>query len=370
MSKEKFSLPPVSPLMGTTINNFIKIVSGNAIKPKYFLKIFLTAFIVVVLTPFRWYENLIFQRKLSRTKIVKPIFILGHWRSGTTFLHNLMCEDPNSGFVSTYQTVFPNHMASKWLFGAFMGRVMPDKRPSDNVKLSMEFPQEEEFGFLNMNPHSFYNYFYFPSRYKEYYDQAIHLTGLKESERKQIRKDYLTLLRKAQIVTGKSLLVIKNPINTARIKFIKTLFPEARFVHLMRNPYTVFLSSKKFFTSLLPTLWFHEVSDEEISDMVIELYAKLYSDYFAEFNSANIVELKFEDLEKEPLSSLGKLYWDLNIPGFEAAKPFFESYLDKQKNYKKNTYYITKTEVQKIQSNWGFFIKKWGYEFPQNMKIV
>ncbi len=369
MAKENFSLPPVSPLMGTTVKNFIRILSDGRIEPKFFFKIFLTSLIILVITPFRWYDEVVFKRKVKRTKISRPVFILGHWRSGTTFLHNLMCQDPNSGFVNTYQTVFPNHMASKGIFGEFMKSIMPEKRPSDNVKLSTEFPQEEEFGFLNMNRFSIYRLFYFPKKYKEYYDQAIRFKNIRQSQQKKIAKDYLTLLGKAQITNGKRRLVVKNPINTARIGFLKMLFPDARFVHLMRNPYTVFLSSKKFFTSLMPTLWFHEVTEKEISDMVIDMYAKLYTDYLQEYD-ASIVELKFEDLENEPVSSIERIYKDLNISGFETAKPFFESYLKEQKNYKKNTYYITKEEEQKINSKWGFFIKKWGYEFPQNMEIV
>jgi len=356
--------------MGTTLTNYLKITRGNAIRPRYYLKYFLTGFIIVLITPFRWYEKLVFNKKLRYTRVEKPVFILGHWRSGTTHLHNLMCEDPATGFVSTYQTVFPNYLASKWIFGTFMKYLMPEKRPSDNMKLSLEFPQEEEFGFLNTNPHSIYNLFYFPGKYQEYYDQAVHGEGLSGSELEKVRFDYKTLLAKAQITSGKKQLILKNPINTARINFLKELYPDARYIHIRRNPYTVFLSSKKFFISLLPTLWFQDVEEEEIVDMILNLYSNLYTDYFSVAEDFKVVELDFDDLEREPLHTLKNLYKDLGLNGFELAKPYFEIYLKSQKDYIKNSYLITQEEVSKINEKWGNLIEKWGYELPQNIKII
>ena len=35
-----------------------------------------------------------------------PVFILGHWRSGTTFVHNVFSCDKHFGYNTTYQTVF------------------------------------------------------------------------------------------------------------------------------------------------------------------------------------------------------------------------------------------------------------------------
>ncbi len=371
MGKKGFSVRLVAPLIGSTISNYIKITKGNNIEPRYYLKYILTFLIIIILTPFRWFDRLKYHRKLRTTTIEKPIFILGHWRSGTTFLHNLLCEDPNSGFVSTYQTVFPNNMATKWLFGPFMKIIMPGKRPSDNVELAVDFPQEEELGFMNMNPHSLYNFFYFPAHFQRYFEQAISNRGLLFEEQKRIEIDYLMLIRKAQLVANKNQLVIKNPVNTARINFLHKLFPDARYIHLIRNPYTVFLSSKKFFLNLLPTLWFEKVDDDVIEDMVIDLYNGLFTSYFEHKHLAlNLVEIKFEDFELNPISELAGLYQKLAINGFDNAKPFFEKYLASQNDYKKNTYSIKQEEVDKIDKNWGVYIEKWGYKLPQNMKIV
>jgi hypothetical protein len=104
-----------------------------------------------------------------------PVFILGHWRSGTTFLHNMLCSDPQSAYVSTYQSVFPDNLASQAIFKTFMKMNLPEKRPSDNVKLGIDLPQEDEFALSNMIADSFYHFFYFPEKYRDYYTRSVEM---------------------------------------------------------------------------------------------------------------------------------------------------------------------------------------------------
>ena len=80
-----------------------------------------------------------------------PLFILGHWRSGTTFVHNIFACDKHFGYTTTYQTVFPHLMLwGQPFFKKNMAFLMPDKRPTDNMELKVDLPQEEEFALSNM----------------------------------------------------------------------------------------------------------------------------------------------------------------------------------------------------------------------------
>ena len=57
--------------------------------------------ISIVGIPLRLVERLRFGRALRRISIDHPpVFIIGHWRSGTTHLHNLMSQDPSFGSLS------------------------------------------------------------------------------------------------------------------------------------------------------------------------------------------------------------------------------------------------------------------------------
>ena len=161
-------------------------------------KLLLTFIVILISTPFQLYEYFFFRKKIKKYTFKKPpVFIIGHWRSGTTHLHNLLCKDPNHGFVTTYQGVFPNNMKSKWIFKTFMELNIPDKRPSDNVKLSADFPQEEEFALGSMTNATFYHFFYFPSLNDLLYERFIRLRGITATAKESLKRKYNELLVKS-----------------------------------------------------------------------------------------------------------------------------------------------------------------------------
>ena len=78
-----------------------------------------------------------------------PVFVIGHWRTGTTFLHDLLSEDPNLAYPTTYECFFPHHfLLTEDTLPKVMKVLLPKKRPQDDVPVGFERPQEEEFGML------------------------------------------------------------------------------------------------------------------------------------------------------------------------------------------------------------------------------
>ena len=367
MANNQFKLPPVSPLIGSTLRVFNKTLKGNHIDPQFKTKKNITAAIIYLISPFRWFERAFVLPRARKQNPAEVVFIIGHWRGGTTFLHNLMCQAANASFVTTYQTVFPNFMGSKWLFRAVMKAIMPDKRPSDNVKLSVDFPQEEEFAFSGANPHSYYRYMYFPKNYQEYYDEATQQKGLNNEEKEAFIGNYKDILHKALLNKPGEILIIKNPVNTARIKMLHREYPNAKWIHIYRNPYTVFKSTLKFFKQLLPTLWFESVSDEFIEKMILNTYVRLYRDYdiaLKDIPDLHLVELKFEDFEQDPIGNLKSIYEKLGLSDFEKSRDRFELYIKSQKSYQKNKYEMSQEMIALVNAHWGEYVERWGYEVP------
>jgi hypothetical protein len=302
-----------------------------------------------------------------------PIFIIGHWRSGTTHLHNLLCKDPVNGFFITYQAVFPNNLKSKWIFKTFMKLNMPDKRPADNVRLSTDFPQEEEYALSNMTHSSFYHFLYFPSINDELYEKYIRFNEVSPSEKNMLKHKYHELLIKAALNTGKDQLVIKNPVNTGRIKLLLEMYPDAKFIHIYRDPIVTYLSSVKFFTSLLPTTSLENYNDEYIINMIIQNYKRLISDYFETKNlipEENLYEMKFEEFDEDNLIHLKGIYEKLKLETWDDAKPHFKEYIQAQKHYRKNKYKITRAELDLLMNEWGFALEKFDYKISENLEII
>ena len=279
-----FKIPPISPLLGSTISTFIKTVRGRYVEPGNYFKLTLTFIIVLVSTLFQWIDLVYFKAKKKKSKGFKtPVFIIGHWRTGTTFLHNILARDPRMGYVTTYQTVFPNNMKSKFLFRSFMRMHMPEKRPGDNVKLGVSFPQEDEFALSNMTAHNFYQYMYFPKYYKEYYEKYIRFNGISNRVETNWENNYREMIDRAMIDGGGEIPLIKNPCNTGRIRKILEMYPDAKFVFTIRNPVIVMLSSKKFFTELFHTINLHSVPEHELEEMLFDLYDWLIHDYLEHY---------------------------------------------------------------------------------------
>jgi omega-hydroxy-beta-dihydromenaquinone-9 sulfotransferase len=368
--KTDFVIPPISTLLGSTIGNFLRTIRHHRVAPAYYHKVFLTGLICLIATPFHLWEK--FKDRNLNTRDESPLFILGHWRSGTTFLHNLLCQDPNTGYVTTYQSVFPNNIHSKLLFKPFMGWNIPDQRPSDDVKLGVNFPQEDGFAMANLLP-SFYRFFYFPDSYQALFDETVLFKGSNKKDLMAWKDAYSKLITKAKANTEGTNIVLKDPANTAKIDKILELYPSARFVHIYRNPVVVYLSAKKFFQVMIPTLQLQKTTPAQIMNLVIDLYAKLMRSYFQQKSlipTAQLIEISFELFEKEPLNYVGDIYKQLGIEGWQQAAPYFEQYLKEEKNYRKNVYQISREELDRIMTEWSFAFEALGYQVPEGLEII
>src|SRR5262249_1039130 len=87
-------------------------------------------------------------RRIARTSLTEPpLFVLGHWRSGTTLLHDLLSLDPRHIYPTTYECFMPHHflLSEDWFTRRFP---IKTKRQMDEVEWSWETPQEDEWALL------------------------------------------------------------------------------------------------------------------------------------------------------------------------------------------------------------------------------
>ncbi|MFW9938099.1 MAG: sulfotransferase, partial [Candidatus Thorarchaeota archaeon] len=128
---QKYSITSkLGPSIGSSIRNWMKLViSSGSVDLKYYPRVILVDFISAIGIPFRIYENLRFNDKIYTTDLkTPPLFILGHWRSGTTYIHNLMCQDPQFGYITMLNAAFPKSFISNNFFKWIMKKLMPKKR--------------------------------------------------------------------------------------------------------------------------------------------------------------------------------------------------------------------------------------------------
>ena len=362
----EFNKLPINTLVGADWKTFNAITKGREIDAAYKGKFRLTKAVcrmLSILAPLqdKRYEKLLADKPLEHD----PVFILGHWRSGTTFVHNVFSCDKHFGYNTTYQTVFPHLMMwGQPFFKKNMSWLMPDKRPTDNMELAVDLPQEEEFALANMMPYTYYNFWFLPKHQQEYADKYLLFDDISEAELKVFEETFTKLIKISLWNTHGTQFLSKNPPHTGRVKELVKMFPNAKFIYLMRNPYTVFESTRSFFTNTIQPLRLQDISNEQIESNFIEVYRRLFYKYEEQKHlipEGNLVEVKFEDFEQDAFAMTEDIYKKLNLPGFEESKAEIEKYLGKKKGYKKNQYKYDDRTVRLVEENWGMALKEWGY---------
>lgn len=363
----EFQKLPINTLVGAQWKSFKAVTRNRQVDPAYRGKYRLTKTICRILSCLQPIEDRKYKKLLAGKTIENdPVFILGHWRSGTTFVHNILACDKQFGYTTTYQTVFPNVMLfGQPFFKRTMSFLMPDKRPTDNMDLKVDLPQEEEFALSNMDPSTFYNFWFFPKYTMEYSNKYLLQNDISEKELREFKKNFEKLIKISLWNTDGKRFLSKNPPHTGRIPAILEMFPNAKFVYLIRNPYTVFESTRSFFTNTIQPLKLQDYSNEEIQENIIKIYADLYHKYEKDkllIPEGNLVEIKFEDFEADALEATKNIYNTLKLPGFEEARPAIEAYLGTKKGYKKNKYKYEDETIRIVKENWNFALQNWNYD--------
>ena len=362
-----FQKLPANTLIGADWKTFREVTSGRTVDKGYKLKYCVTKTVCRLLSLTGRFENRRFKKWLADKPVDSaPVFILGHWRSGTTFVHNVLSQDKQFGYNTTYQTVFPHLMLfGQPFFKKLATLAMPAKRPTDNMELKVDLPQEEEFALLNMTHCNFYNFWIYPRYTQEYSKKYLLFEDAAPEEIEAFKTTFERLVKISMWNTGGEHFLSKNPPHTGRVKVLLEMFPNAKFIYLMRNPYTVFESTRNFFINTIQPLRLQNISDEEIVENIITVYRDLYYRYQEDkklIPEGNLIEIKFEDFESDALNMTRKIYDTLSLSGFEQARPAIEEYLNKKKGYKKNKYDYDPATVEIVEKNWDFALKDWGYQ--------
>jgi hypothetical protein len=237
----------------------------------------------------------------------------------------------------------------------------------DNIEVNINGPYEEEAGIAVLSPWSFFHGLHFPRNAEEQYVKSIHFKDLSKEEKNQWKHMYETFMKSVCYTNDDRRLLLKDPANTARIPLLLNIFPDAKFIHIYRNPYKVYLSTIKMRNKVLDKLALQGSNSEEIDKQVLNNYKRLMNAYFTQKESIkedNLIEIQYEKLVKNPLKEVEHIYEHLNLPDLDRAIPEMKHYLEQKKNYKTNVYKIDDHIIQKVKKHWGFTIDRWGYSPP------
>lgn len=353
-------------LSGITLGDWLRLLRDNrcSIDVRFLPRAATTSLLAPLNSVMRRYEERRYAAKWNAVRIEAPLFVLGHWRSGTTHLHYLLGQDDRFACPVFYQVHFPHtFLSTEGRLSALTGFLMPRRRPYDNVRLALDVPDEDEFALCVLGFTTPYLSGVFPRR-AEYYDQFLTLQNLSPEIVERWKASLRTFLQKLTFKYGKPL-VVKSPTHTARIRLLLELFPDARFVHIHRDPYTVFQSLVHTHETGLPFARLQETRDFDWSARILRQYREMYDAFFDQrglIPEGRFHELSFAELEQDPVGSMRGLYAALGLPGFEQVEQPVRRYLDSLSGYRKNEFPDLGPEVRRrVAGEWGRCFEEWGY---------
>lgn len=352
--------------MFTPPSNWRRLLAQYApVAPRYWPRLVWMQLPGWLLEPFRRREMREYHHVVARTAIhPQPVFVMGLWRSGTTYLHHLLGLDPRLGYPTSLQCLMPGTIIKygpgmkKWL-----SKFLPKTRPFDNVNVELDTPQEEELAVANLSPYSPYHAWIFPQRARMIYQKYMWMQGLTPEEYQGWRADYLWVLRQTSYLNGGKPLVLKSPTNLTRVRVLLELFPQARFIEIVRNPMRTWLSFRHLQKMLRRMHSLQDSSPERLLEDELYVFTQSMRQWYEDralIPAGQFISVRYEDLVANPLGELQRIYEMLGLSTQEVL-PRWKAYLTKNADYKTNRFQTNEQDVRIAREHFGFLYEAGRY---------
>jgi omega-hydroxy-beta-dihydromenaquinone-9 sulfotransferase len=277
----------------------------------------------------RWLDRFLYP-EFEHTKVTPPLFVIATPRSGTTFLHHLLALD-DERFVSfkLYQTLAPSVLLDRAITlvselderaGLGLGRVLDaiDRRMFTawngihRVGLRADEEDENLFVYSLVSPAL---YMLFPTI--RAMPELTDLSGFTRQSLRRIAKDYRETVRRLLYVTlGERTPLIKNVLLPSRLAVAKLAFPEARYVHIVRDPREAIPSAVSLFYAMWqthsPAIAPNSPATRALADMFMKHY-RLLCDEGQQQPPESWVTVRFESLVADPVGTVSGIYDALGL---------------------------------------------------------
>ncbi|MBX9698884.1 MAG: sulfotransferase, partial [Acetobacteraceae bacterium] len=256
--------------------------------------------------------------------VTQPIVITGMPRSGTTFLHKLLAEDPENRSPAVWETVLPlprnaadtpaKRMATVSRQLAAFERMAPGFRAVHPI--DADSPQE----CTEITAHVFRSF-----RFETTHHIPGYRAWLREADHAPAYRFHRRFLQHLQQSDGRARRwVVKCPDHVFALDALREVYPDARVVMLHRDPVEV-LASVAGLTAILrgpftPVVDRAAVGRQVLADWVAGAEAMLHAETTRVFPPEQVLHLRFRDLTAAPMAAIEALYDRFGLPLEQGAR--------------------------------------------------
>ena len=297
----------------------------------------------------------------------EPIFIIGPHKSGTSLLRNLF-DGHKDLFVIPIESHFFQHLGF-WIDYGIRTQKPKDYNNQEIEKNYINWIKKSNTipgGKSDSDTRGFWNLEKFKILLKENIND-IRKKNFKSLIELYIESMFYSLYNK-NIPENKR--IVEKSVDHAEFAiYLKKLFPKAKFIHIIRNPYSNLVSLRKF-------------KSENGYPFMKSLMESFYNNYYYLYMNKRVIEtdyyiIKYEDLINNPKQSIDKISDFLNIEKHEILyKPtvngnLWEGNSTTNKRFKgiSNSHLnkwkeeIYPLEINLINKNFKFILEKYNYEY-------
>ncbi|MBL7039552.1 MAG: sulfotransferase [Pirellulaceae bacterium] len=309
-------------------------------------------------------QALVYGARVKRIQLEHdPLFIIGHWRTGTTLLHELLALDPGHTCPTTFQCFLPKHfLLTERFIKGWSGFTLPPSRQFDSIQMGWDRPQEDEFALCNLGIPSPYATIAFPNRLPQN-QEYLDLDSIPRRQRERWKK---ALRRFVQQVHYRKpgRIVLKSPTHTFRLPILLELFPNARFLNLVRHPLAVFQSTIRLWKSLYMLHGYQKPNFEGLAEHVYVTFFRMHERLEttrSHVPQGRFLDIRYEDLVGNTVDTMRGIYERLDLGEFESVRPAIETYTNAHADYRPHRYAPTPDLEREVFQRWRPYYERYGY---------
>jgi hypothetical protein len=286
-------------------------------------------------------------------------------------MHNLMLQDPQFASVTMLHCAIPSGFLTwEWLARWILNRRLPKSRPMDAVPLGIDEPMSEDFALAGLTHMSHYLNYFFPRIAEQTFRETVLFEGVSSKDVAHWSSMFEYLLRKVSYASRGRRLLLKNPPNLGRVPEVLKLYPDAKFIHVYRNPYLVHASTMKLMERFMENLAFQSHDPREIEEFGARRHQLIFEKWERDKSlipAQNLIELRHEDITARPMEIVQQIYQQFGLTTWTQMQPRLKSYTDTLIGYKNNEYRFDPEYVERLNPYLKSFAERHGYPIPGGM---